>query len=351
MLFLRLLALIGCVALLFASPIHASPVTLKTAWISEYEAFAAWYAHEQQWDTEQGIALEFEVFPTGKNLVSNMKRSGCVIGACGGAAAIFSILDKQACIIGIGADEAAANAIYVRPDSPLLSIKSSNPRYPHLYGDANTMQGKTILAPAGTSAHQLLYCWLQRLGASDTASILIDTKPEESLKAFVGGMGDAVALWAPDTYKAEKLGLKRLFTGQECGIIQPILLIADNTFTKQHPEQITAFLKAYLKAAEAIGAMPQEKVIPLYQRFMQDFSGKSLSQEAVRNELESHRFLSREEQRSLFQNKDKESSLQTWLEDVIQFHAATGALSLRQVHDLRNSSCIAPQALDALSLH
>ena len=67
------------------------------------------------------------VFPTGKNLVDNMRRSGCVIGACGGAAAVFGILGGQVSVIGVAADETAANAVYVRPDSSLLKLKGENP--------------------------------------------------------------------------------------------------------------------------------------------------------------------------------------------------------------------------------
>ena len=153
----------------------ASPLpTVRTAWLAEHEAFAAWYAHERKWDAENGISLELVLFPTGKNLVDNMRGAGCVIGGCGGAAAVFGLLDKRIYVIGVGSDETAANAVYVRPDSPLLALKGENPSYPELYGSAAAMQGKTVLAPVGTSAHQLLYfCWNASARAMRKPSSLI----------------------------------------------------------------------------------------------------------------------------------------------------------------------------------
>lgn len=345
-LFVRLLALVAALALAAPGLAPASPSPLRTAWLSEYEAFAAWYAHERKWDVENGISLEFQVFPTGKNLVDNMRRSECVIGGCGGVAAVFGILDGRTCVIGVGADETAANAVYVRPDSPLLKLKGENPCYPELYGSAAAMQGKTVLAPVGTSAHQLLYFWLERLGTSDAESLVLDTKPEEALKAFAGGMGDAVVLWAPDTYKAEALGFRRLATGRECGITQPILLIADRKFADAHPEQVAAFMKAYLRAVDALLALPKDELVPLYRRFMEAFSGQPIPEAVARGELDTHRFLSADEQRKLFRSRSEGGLLHFWIEDAIRFHEATGALSRRQIRALERTPFVTPRFLE-----
>ncbi len=251
----------------------------------------------------------------------------------------------------MGSDETAANAVYVRPDSPLLALKGENPSYPELYGSAAAMQGKTVLAPVGTSAHQLLYFWLERLGTSDAEAIVIDTKPEEALKAFMGGMGDAVALWAPDTYKAESLGLKRVATGRDCGITQPILLIADRKAADADPAAVTAFMKAYLKAVEAISALPKEELAPLYQRFMRDFAGQEVSVEVARADLEHHRFLSGDEQRAIFRSRAEGGLLQAWIEDVVRFHEATGALSRRQSKALEGVPLATSRFLDEAASH
>lgn len=342
----RLFAFVLAVILALPGISDAAPLTsVRTAWLAEYEAFAAWYAHDQKWDEENGIILEFDVFPTGKNLVDNMRYAKCDIGGCGGAAAIFGILNRQLTIIGVGADETEANAVYTRPNSPLLSRKGTNPAYPGIYGSIDTVRGKTILAPLGTSAHQLLYFWLERLGVSDTDVVVIDTKPEEALHAFAGGMGDAVVLWAPDIYKAEQLGFRRVATGKDCRITQPIFLIADRRFAEANPAVVAAFMKTYLRAVDAINRMAPDALVPLYQRFMHDFAGQSISEEVARCELATHRFVPLEEQRQILKST-ADGVLHSWMTDVIRFHEATGALSHGQSKALEQIPFTIPRLVD-----
>lgn len=347
---LALAALLVVVSALpgFAESIPASRSiqTIRTAWLAEYEAFAAWYAHEQKWDEENGIRLEFEVFPTGKNLMDNMRNAGCVIGGGGGVAVVAGLLERDVTIIAMGADETEANALYVRPNSPLLTRKGENPQYPNVFGSAALLSGKTLVTPLGTSAHQLLHTWLGRLGVDEAAVTTLDAKPEEALAAFVGGMGDVVALWAPYTAAAESQGLRRVATGKDCGIVQPAFIVAEYDFTEQYPEQTVAFLKAYLRAADALAMTPLDELVPLYQRFMVAF-GHPLDADAARVDLTTHCFFTAKEQRAFFQNRTAGGEGNLWLEDVIRFHQATGALSRRQLGELERMPRLTSRFLDA----
>lgn len=51
----------------------AQAAPLRSAWLDEFEAFAAWYAHEQKWDQENGLAVEMRHVPTGRMMVDNMR--------------------------------------------------------------------------------------------------------------------------------------------------------------------------------------------------------------------------------------------------------------------------------------
>ena len=62
-----------CAALLFLAGLPqightAEPVPLKTAWLGEHEAFAAWYAKQKGWDLEEGFRLEMLSYDSGKQL-------------------------------------------------------------------------------------------------------------------------------------------------------------------------------------------------------------------------------------------------------------------------------------------
>lgn len=52
-------------------------------------------------------------------------------------------------------------------------------------------------------------------------------EPGAALSAFRGGVGDAVALWAPLAYEAEAAGYKVVSTSRDCGITQLVLLTAN----------------------------------------------------------------------------------------------------------------------------
>ncbi len=66
-----------CAALLFLAGLPqightAEPVPLKTAWLGEHEAFAAWYAKQKGWDLEEGFRLEMLSYDSGKQLMAGM---------------------------------------------------------------------------------------------------------------------------------------------------------------------------------------------------------------------------------------------------------------------------------------
>ena len=198
---------------------HARPAPLRTAWLAEFEAFAAWYAHDRQWDRENNPVVELRSFPTGRLLVDNMHAYGWNLAACGGVPALRAMLRKDVYVVGVGTEEAASNAVYARASSPLARLNGVG-------GAARFLRGKTVLCPLGTSAHQLLLAWLDGMGLKDTDVTIVDVKPGEAAQALAKGLGEAAALWAPAAYAAEDLGLSRITDGRKSGIAQPVLLLA-----------------------------------------------------------------------------------------------------------------------------
>lgn len=201
-----------CAALLFLAGLpqigHAAdPVPLKTAWLGEHEAFAAWYAKQKGWDLEEGFRLEMLSYDSGKQLMAGMNTAHWEIAACGAIPALTASLDNQAEIIAIGNDESLATGIYARKDSPILGHTGYNALYPEMAGTGGTVRGKTILCTAGSSAHYTVHKWLEALSLTEKEVTIKDMPSEEALKAFLSGEGDAVALWSPYTLEAEQHGL------------------------------------------------------------------------------------------------------------------------------------------------
>ena len=82
-----------CAALLFLAGLPqightADPIPLKTAWLGEHEAFAAWYAKQKGWDLEEGFRLEMLSYDSGKQLMAGMGTAHWEIAACGAIPAL-----------------------------------------------------------------------------------------------------------------------------------------------------------------------------------------------------------------------------------------------------------------------
>ncbi len=314
--------------LLFCSMGQAAPVIVKSAWLNEFEALPAWYAHLQKWDAKAGIDLDMQIYPSGKYLVDNMASVKWDVAGFGGAPAVLGILRKQVYVIGIGSNEAAANVVYVRSDSPLITAfqqKLSVRDY------AQLLTGRIILCPCGTSAHQLLLLWLDRIGLSESSVSVMDVPPGEAVKTLSGGVGDMAVLWSPEIYLAEEAGLKPLLSGADLKLVQPTLLMANRDYADSSPSQVKAFLACYLKAVDALQALSVDEFAIIYQQFQKDFCQYDMDIEQARREVETHKLCPMACQRALLSSQGE---LRQWLYDVITFHERTGELSRGQAREL-----------------
>ncbi len=337
MLTLRFLSILLLSIFCSSSFAMAEANKMHTAWLAEYEAFPAWYAKEKKLDMANGLELSFEIFATGQNLIDNMIVKNAVIGACGTAPALDGLVKSQFYVIGIGCDESAANAIYVRPDSPLIGINKES---------ASKIKGKNVLLPLGTSSHLLYVKWLETLGVNQNEVYILDTVSSEALQAFLGGMGEAVAIWAPTSYAAEENNLVQLVNGRDLNLSMLTLVMADQKFADENPEQVKAFMRAYLQAIEEIKALPLEEHIALYQEFYHDFSNDQISENHALKEIQNHSLYSKDMQYNYLNYSENSNNLPKWLEDAIDYHANVNALGQSQINLLSNFKYITPKYLD-----
>lgn len=315
-----LAVLVGSVAVCAAAQ---EPETLKTAWLAEHEAFAAWYGKERGWDREAGFVLEMERYPSGRELIAGIGESKWSIGACGALPALAAVLESRLEIVGVGNDESYSTGIYARPDSPILGTVGHNPAFPGMAGSPATVKGKVILCPVGSSAFYTVAQWLRGLGLSVGDVVIRDVNPKTGLEAFARGEGEAIAFWAPFTHEAERLGLKPVVMSSQCGASQPILLVANQAFASRRPERVAAFLKMYFRGIDALRTAPRETLIKDYQRFYREWTGRDLSPEAAAWELERHPVYTLEEQIAMF---GPEGHLMEWLRNLAHFHGGDNRL-------------------------
>ena len=342
---MKSLLVVLALALLSASAVQAAPAKLSSAWMGEHETFVAWYAKQQGWDKEAGLDLAMMPFDSGKNIVESLAAYDWAVAGCGAVPALTTPLSDYLYIIAVANDESANNAIYVRKDSPILGAKGTNPAYPNVYGSAVTVQKADILYPKSTSAHYLLDTWLRILGLGEKDVKLQEMEPTPALSAFTGGVGDAVALWAPLTYEAEAKGFKAVADSKDCGITQLVLLVANRRFADQHPEQVQAFLKMYMRGIEALRAKPAKELAADYDRFYKEWTGRDLTPEMAVADIQSHPVFTLDEQLAMFAPG---GSVQKALNEIVDFSISHGNFTPEQIDKMKGKTQVTARFLEAI---
>lgn len=308
---------------------------LSTGWMGEYETFIAWYAKQQGWDTEAGLSLSMMPFESGKNIVDNLAAYNWDMAAVGAVPALTEPLGDYLTIVAVATEESAANAVFARKGSPVLAAGGANPQYPDMHGSAATVQKLSVLVPRNTSAHYLLRHWLKGLGLSEKDVQLDYKDPASALSAFTGGVGDLVALWSPYTLEAESKGFAPVVTGKSSGLSQTVLLVANNQFLQNRPQQAEAFLRMYLRSQEAVQAMPEEQRAEAYRKFYKEWTGAELTKDMAVADIRQHGLFDLKAQLQLLEEKDGRSPLAASLQDVVEFCIATGDYSPTQQEKMR----------------
>lgn len=329
----------------FAGAAQPAPAKLSSAWMGEHETFVAWYAKQHGWDKEAGFDLTMMPFDSGKNIVESLAAYDWAVAGCGAVPALTTPLSDYLYIIAVANDESANNAVYVRPDSPILAAKGTNPSYPDVYGSAVTVGKADILYPGGTSAHYLLDTWLHILGLSEKDVKLQEMDPTPALSAFTGGVGNAVALWAPLTYEAEAKGYKSVATSKDCGITQLVLLVTNRRFADAHPERVQAFLKMYLRGIEAMRTVPAKELAADYVRFYKEWTGHDLTPEMALADLESHPVFTLDEQLAMFAPG---GNVQKALGAIVDFSIRHGSFTPEQIDKMKSKTRVTARFLEQL---
>lgn len=296
--------------------------SIKTAWLGELETLACWNAHQEKMDND--FIFNMKIYPTGKRLADSY--NSWDVAACGLIPAFDAILKNEAVIIGLGTDETVGNTLFVKNDSDILTAKGINGEYPEVFGSAETVRGKTILCTFNSNAHMLVLTWLNIIGLSDQDVRLIDVKPEEALSAFQKGMGDILALWAPDTYLALENNFVPIAEAKECKINFLTVILANKKFLEQHPEKVKKFLSIYYQSAENLNKMGQSELAELYCTFLWNFANINLSPEDSLKIVQCQKILTKNEINEFFAD-EQHSLISHTIKNAAEYYSQFNAVS------------------------
>ena len=129
---------------------------------------------------------------------------------------------------------------------------------------------------------------------------------------------------APATYTAAQKGYQIAASSPDCGIRQPILLLADREFADKNPEQVRAFLRVYLRVVDAMHSEGFDAFVQEYIRFNKTWNEKLMTREEAVEDLRAHPVFSLGEQITLFHPES--GNLRNWLRGITAFYGRIGEL-------------------------
>lgn len=332
------------------SPASAAGLTkVNTAWMDSFETFPIWYAKEKGWDKEAGLDIDILFFDSGMAILNALPAKGWQFACVGGVPAMMGNLRYGTPVIGVGTDESACVSVLARPDNPVFKTRSSNQKYPEVFGKAEDVRGKTILCTTVSSAHFALTAWLDTLGVKASEVTIKNMDQPQALAAFDNGIGDFVALWAPHMYAGTAKGWKVAANAAVCGKGTPLVIIADPKYAEAHPDVAAKFLSVYLRGVEHLRTARVDELIPEYQKFFFDWAGKTYSKELAKLDLESHPVWDLKGELGLFDTSKGLSTVQRWQSDTAKFFASIGSITPDELKKVENASYVTDKYLKLLA--
>ncbi|MFC4778850.1 aliphatic sulfonate ABC transporter substrate-binding protein [Paenibacillus sp. GCM10023252] len=202
-----------------------------------------------------GAKAEWTAFQTGPEIFEAIAGNHLDFGQTGNipvlSAQVNKVPFKQ---ISVSGDGKTNNNIIVPKGSEAKSISD--------------LKGKKIAVAKGSVPYNVLVRAIEVAGLKITDFTIVQVLPAEARPAFEAGQVDAWAIWEPFvSTQVIKNGARVLVSGEDLGLINPNFNVVHSEFAEEHPELVTAYLKA-LERARIWQEENQEETVQIYVKQM-----------------------------------------------------------------------------------
>ena len=137
----------------------------------------------------------------------------------------------------------------------------------------NALKGKKVGTILGTSAHFFLSYTLLMNGVSEDGITISNFKPHESIKLLKNKKLDAVVMWEPYAYLAQKeLGNKVKVINHDRVYVETFNAISMREYANKNPDKLSAIIQALINATDYIKQHSEES-----QKIVAEVLAKDLS--------------------------------------------------------------------------
>ena len=306
-----------------ADPGKAMPVIVSHQ--PSLHGLPTYLAVKKGWDKADKLDVTVQIYASGPPQNEALASNKWEVGATGSVPGMLAAIRYGAHIIAISNDESETNDLWVRPDSPILKAKNSNPKYPNMLGSAETIKGKTILLTTASTGHYAVIASLRAWGLDEQDIKLVHMEQAQAMAAFEAGQGDIMQSWAPLDYIAESKGWVKISSGKRAGVVIPGVVLASKKAMEENPEKVARWLKIYMQGIQEMKTNPGESAKVLAAYFKEN--GVTLSESALAQEFKLRPLFNTQEQIALFAKKDGTSTVEKWMTDLADFFVAQGRIT------------------------
>lgn len=293
---------------------------VKTAWVTGQESFPVWFAKKHGWDKEKGMNFVTTVYGSGNEALEDFAAGNWVIGGLGAIPTLKGATNGNMLVIALANDESDANAIMVRPNSPILNKKGIASSYPDIYGSAVDIRKKSFIVTPLSSSHYTLVKYLEVLGVAPKEVNVKFLDQALGLLSFEHAKADAAVFWAPYTFMASGKGYVTAATAYDINAHLPIFIVVNKAFAEQRPEVTKSFLVVYMRGIQWLLNAPRDEAVKEMQAYFKEVFGLDYSETMLDLNFNVFKLFDLAKQKELFAVKDNgESLVQAWQDSIARF--------------------------------
>ncbi len=211
-------------------------------------------AYEKGFFSDEGLDVTMKYYPSGKKAMEGMFAGEVELSTVADTPIVFNSFIREDFVV-------FATFVYSYDDSKVICRKDKGVHSPA------DLKGKKIGTSLKTSAHFFHHVYLLEHGIDKSDVKIIDLPPEDLPGALQDGKVDAVVIFEPYAYRAQKALLDKAARLPKSQFYRMTFnLTTMKRFAHEHPELLKKFLKAVERAIEFIKPNKKESIALMVQR-------------------------------------------------------------------------------------
>lgn len=211
------------------------------------------YMMDEGLDVKHGFKIEPVYFANGGVMNEGLAADQWEVGIASAAAVNSLAIYGAYCVAEIGHAEGGVGT-FCREDSPIAKIKGSNPSYPDVYGDAESLKGAVIATNTGSIAHLNVNKWLEKLGLTTDDVEIVHMDYPQAYQALKTGNCDVAAINPPTFYTAESEGMVMTSSLDNLDVPQYDAILVNSKTYENRRDLLVEYVKAFYEATDALRA-------------------------------------------------------------------------------------------------